>query len=245
MVSSSPDGSFQSEWHNVNFPVLTEGGKAADFDWTAKPHNLTSAVIALRDWIQEAPGYKESFEFKQVMAHLPNQTEQVGKSYALRLLTHYVGDIHSPLHVAEQVNSEHPSGDNNGFDFPLPKIDGISNLHDAFETDLYAMHEKISLPFTEESYAALLVKSMEMKNQFTDYELEDVNEKDVDNWTTMSYEFAVVTAYDVLQEGQAVDPTLYDGLRYFLELGAVSAGYRLAIMMQDTFGVPKEELKFL
>jgi len=46
-------------------------------------------------------GYKDTYTYKQIENNPMyfNQTEEGTRSIALRLLIHYVGDIHEPMHT--------------------------------------------------------------------------------------------------------------------------------------------------
>jgi len=48
-----------------------------------------------------------------------NGEEMNARSYAMRLLVHYVGDLHQPLHAADRLNSRYPKGDAGGNFFPV------------------------------------------------------------------------------------------------------------------------------
>jgi hypothetical protein len=55
------------------------------------------------------------------MSHgIPGHTEADALSTGMRLLMHYVGDIHQPLHATSRVDPKYPSGDRGGNDFPVP-----------------------------------------------------------------------------------------------------------------------------
>jgi len=41
------------------------------------------------------------------------------KSFALRMLIHFIGDIHQPLHMATQFTPDHPNGDRGGKEFKI------------------------------------------------------------------------------------------------------------------------------
>ncbi|HEV7744472.1 MAG TPA: S1/P1 nuclease [Pyrinomonadaceae bacterium] len=45
---------------------------------------------------------------------LKTSTDENAQAQALRLIIHFVGDIHQPLHCATEVNSTHPEGDRGG-----------------------------------------------------------------------------------------------------------------------------------
>jgi hypothetical protein len=50
---------------------------------------------------------------------------------------HYVGDIHQPLHASTRVNSQYPSGDRGGNNFPVATNDSINELHAVWDSILY------------------------------------------------------------------------------------------------------------
>lgn len=70
-------------------------------------------------------------------------TEEEGKSYALRLLIHYLGDIAQPLHSTTRVNDEFPKGDLGGNRVPLPYHYTVDNLHALWDAAIYEFHESI------------------------------------------------------------------------------------------------------
>ena len=51
------------------------------------------------------------------MSHVNSEAE--GKSLALRLLIHYIGDIHQPLHSSDRYSRDHPNGDRGGNQFSI------------------------------------------------------------------------------------------------------------------------------
>jgi len=54
------------------------------------------------------------------MAHnYKENTEKNGMSTAMRLLIHYCGDIHQPLHATSRVDHEYPKGDFGGNTFKI------------------------------------------------------------------------------------------------------------------------------
>jgi hypothetical protein len=73
------------------------------------------------------------------MSHgIKGHTEADAISTALRLLMHYTGDIHQPLHATSRVDSNYPAGDRGGNSFKLPSIDGAKNLHSVWDSVVYS-----------------------------------------------------------------------------------------------------------
>ena len=52
---------------------------------------------------------------------------------AIRLLIHYVGDFHQPLHCATRVNKNYPKGDLGGNMFKLTG-DDLGELHAVWDS---------------------------------------------------------------------------------------------------------------
>lgn len=77
------------------------------------------------------------------MMHLHNEEE--ARSFALRLLIHFVGDIHQPLHCTTRVNEQYPKGDEGGNMFDIPYHYTADNLHGVWDSAIYEFHKTINL----------------------------------------------------------------------------------------------------
>lgn len=88
-------GGYQSGWHFIDTPFLDEGGDISDYDFTFDTHNVTEAITNLAAWVNKDDGYESTYEYEQIQSHgMKTHTEADGLSTAMRLLLHYVGDIH-------------------------------------------------------------------------------------------------------------------------------------------------------
>ena len=133
-------GGWQSNWHFVDIPYFDEGGNLNDYpEFKLEDKNISSAIPGIVDWIRGTGDYKDSFVYITIMNYVKND-EQRGKSYALRLLIHYLGDIHQPLHALSRVNSEFPAGDRGGNSFPLPTHYSAKELHAVWDSVIYEFH---------------------------------------------------------------------------------------------------------
>ena len=54
---------------------------------------------------------------------------KLGYSLNLRLLIHFIGDIHQPLHCVTRITKDRPNGDFGGNSFKIKPINDITNLH--------------------------------------------------------------------------------------------------------------------
>lgn len=79
--------------------------------------------------------YKTSHYYTTIKNSYPAEAD--ARSFALRLIIHYVGDLHQPLHTTAEVDSTYKSGDNGGNAEKIPTIDGVSNLHAVWDSVAY------------------------------------------------------------------------------------------------------------
>lgn len=134
-------GSYQSGWHFIDQPYLDDAGTTiADFpDFQQDTHDVVEAINAIRMWAKNESGYKNTYMYQQIMSHgLRGHTEQDGLSTAIRLMIHYTGDIHQPLHATSRVDKEYPAGDRGGNSVSLPSKEGAKNLHSVWDSVVYA-----------------------------------------------------------------------------------------------------------
>merc|ERR1711998_479301 len=108
-------------------------------DFEADTHDVTEAIDSIKKWMAAEDGYKDTYIYQQIMSHgLKGHTEADGLSTAVRLLIHYSGDIHQPLHATSRVDHEFPKGDRGGNSVALPSHDGAKNLHSVWDSVVYA-----------------------------------------------------------------------------------------------------------
>ena len=139
-------GAYQSGWHFIDTPFLDEGGDISDYDFTFDAHNVTEAITAIGSWINKDDGYTNTFEYEQIQKNgMKGHSEADGLSTAMRLILHYVGDIHQPLHATSRVNHEFPQGDRGGNSVPLPSVDGAKNLHSVWDSVVYSQTSDYNL----------------------------------------------------------------------------------------------------
>ena len=64
---------------------------------------------------------------------------ELSDSFHLRLLIHYVGDIHQPLHTSSRFTKLYPNGDEGGNAYSIQEKDeDIDNLHALWDSVLYS-----------------------------------------------------------------------------------------------------------
>ena len=96
---------WQSDFHFVKYWNIEEGSES-DYDIDTCVRNLTIGLSDITEWLSGKGGddYKDHYMYTFLMSKFDND-EDVAKSYALRLLIHYVGDLVEPFHNEIRYNS--------------------------------------------------------------------------------------------------------------------------------------------
>lgn len=99
-------GTWQSGWHFVDTPYLDQGGSIEDYPgFVYDEDNVEKAIPDIIQWLSnDGTNYQSSFVYTTMQAQLSSLSELERRSYALRLLIHYIGDIHQPLHAVARVD---------------------------------------------------------------------------------------------------------------------------------------------
>ena len=137
-----------------------ESGSESDYDVSTDHRNLTGGLTELVSWLSgkqyEDFDYKESLIYIHLMDEFEND-ENVAKSYALRLIIHYIGDLVQPFHCEIRYNSEFTSGDKGANLFPLKYHYEVDELHALWDKILYDGYHNIVRPFTEDTWDSFQV----------------------------------------------------------------------------------------
>ena len=71
----------------------------------------------------------------------------------MRLVIHYVGDIHQPLHNSALVSKEYPKGDAGGNAIKITNSkNGVNNLHKLYDSVIYKYTGYVTLPLSESKW---------------------------------------------------------------------------------------------
>jgi len=113
----------------------------------------------------------------------------------LRLIIHYVGDIHQPLHTTANVSTKYPKGDAGGnFEPILPATKGVSNLHSVWDSVSWAYTGYATLPFDAEAWKFNGDEVSKMAGQFP-VDKKTLNDGNFLEWATEGYNNAVNRVY--------------------------------------------------
>jgi len=142
-------GGYQSNWHFDDMPIIGDNSKASDLQIEHNEKNITTVMPQLYDWLM-GKNVEDTLAYTTVMAH--TNSEEEGRSMALRLLIHYMGDIHQPLHCSNRYTADLPKGDRGGNDFLLKSHDKAKELHAVWDSVVYAYHKNPKRPFTKDTF---------------------------------------------------------------------------------------------
>jgi len=120
---------WQSDYHFKTIPFIEEG-EEADYKISSSSRNITVGMYDIVAWLSGKQGtdYLTSYMYTFLMNKFAND-EDVAKSYALRLLIHYLGDIVQPFHCENRYNTEFTAGDKGANAFPLKYHYTVDELH--------------------------------------------------------------------------------------------------------------------
>ena len=135
---------------------------------------------------------------------------ELSDSFHLRLLIHYIGDIHQPLHTTSRFTKHYPNGDEGGNYFDLLKKDDVTNLHALWDSALYYQAKDFNLPLNDQDWIQLGNISDTIRSKYPKSEL--VNEIQVNHkkWQNEGLKIASDFVYTGLKEGEIPSDSYLD-----------------------------------
>lgn len=165
-------------------------------------------------------------------------SEHYGMSYALRLLIHYIGDHHQPVHQIIVLNKEHPKGwDLSSIPIPVKyeEFPTVKSLHATWDNSLYELLEIEEPPFTDEVWGNLGAKLQILVDKYPLIPA-DYQEFDLFKWAQQTFDQVAPVVLDSIQENTPLPDDYLVKNRPFIERQIVLAGHRLAFLIQTLFG---------
>lgn len=210
----------------------------SDYDWKPSTRNLTVGISDIVAWLSGKKGttYKSHYMYPYLMNKFDND-ENVAKSYALRLLIHYIGDLVQPFHCENRFNKEFPKGDKGGNAFPLPNHYSIDELHALWDKVLYEERNNIARPFTDSSWTSFQAHLDEILGTYS-YAVAGSSvykTTNYDKWANESLSLAK-TLYEGVTENEAVPQAYLDKNVPIAYERLVIGGYRLYYTINYIFG---------
>eukprot|EP00347_Sterkiella_histriomuscorum_P023418 403334716 len=225
----------QSHWHFVDDPLFADNFTKPD--WYPTLYNVTWALTEFQKYLSKPhPNHND-----------PQIQPLFGEGFNLRLLIHYVGDIHQPLHASDRYSKDHPDGDQGGNLFMLQNFgfDDIIELHALWDSILAQFPDDPDLPLSD----AALQNLMKNANMFTSDNprdsFTDLNAP-TNDWHLESSQLAKDYVYTGIVEGQKPSQEYIDIGFKVAKRQIAKGGYRLADLLVKLLGDNKlQESKFL
>jgi hypothetical protein len=181
--------SFQSAWHFKDSPYFPDGTMPYD----QPEEDIVGALKCFTDWLSyNGNEYLDNFYYKTVKNYFPD--EEDARSFALRMIIHYVGDIHQPLHATTQISPSYPNGDAGGNFEHLPNICGASNLHSVWDSLAYTYCGYVDLPMSDADWTWYTETSQSIAGDYP-IDKNQMYDGDFDKWAEISNNYAATDVY--------------------------------------------------
>ncbi len=217
----------------------------AEFDSFKELHFIDRAFATDGITLPETPEPNIVKALEDNVNILKTSTDKDAQAQALRLIIHFVGDIHQPLHCATRVDSAHPEGDRGGnlVSIMIPSTGGQlkkTNLHSYWDGGIG------SFPPTGSNFAPpplskigpAVAKAIQ-NNPATDRKVKLDEPFNFSAWADESFELATSVAYKginlpvVFSQQNSVKPSAaYNAAGLKVVRRRVAwGGYRLAALL--------------
>ena len=189
-------------------------------------------------------GYEDSYEYKTIMSHTYKvHDDATVRSWGMRFLIHYTGDVHQPLHATSRVNHEYTKGDRGGNDFPLPNKSGADELHAVWDSVIYEYTGYGNLPLSDADWATTSKSAQDLIDNYP-LTKEEATSLDPIAWAHESYLISKNIVYKNDKENQALSDDYIKAAKPIAEKRLVMGGTRLANMLMS-FNLAGAEPAFL
>ncbi|CDW73384.1 p1 s1 [Stylonychia lemnae] len=208
----------QSHWHFVDDPFFDEGYQKPD--WYPEAYNVTWALKEFVKYLSKDPKPQND----------PQIPVLFGEGFNLRLMIHYVGDIHQPLHSVSRFTQQFPDGDEGGNFFMLKEFDGITELHALWDSVVSAFSNDHDLPLNSTTWQFFGDNSLRIQQE-NPRESFDNLDRPIDQWHLEGYQIASDFAYKNIQQNEIPSQEyLQQGIK-IAERQIAKGGYRLANLL--------------
>lgn len=213
-----------STWHYVDTPFFDEG-------YTTEVHDDPSNVVWAIDQMHKQIVDPVGTIYGPVNPTLPVDLS-FGRSFNMRLLIHYFGDIHQPLHSVSRYTENYPNGDAGGNLFGIPASGpdgGVTNLHAVWDSVAYAYADFIDQPLTDDSWEFLGREAfkIQMSHPFDSFDLAELTRPESE-WYTETLELAETVVYPGAIENEPLSEEYIQNAAEIAKRQIAKGGYRLA-----------------
>ncbi len=163
---------------------------------------------------------------------LKTSSDKDAQAQALRLIIHFVGDIHQPLHCATRVSSAHPEGDRGGNLVTIKVAGKTTNLHSYWDGGIGKFPKtgpNFAPPPLNKIPAAVALATAH--NQATDPGVKLNDPLNFQAWADESFALAKSTAYDGISNGGTPSAAYNTAALRVARQRVAWGGYRLAALL--------------
>ncbi|MCU1264652.1 MAG: 3-nucleotidase/nuclease [Acidobacteria bacterium] len=168
---------------------------------------------------------------------LKTSTDKDAQAQALRLIIHFVGDIHQPLHCATRVDRNHPDGDRGGnlVSIKVPGTNGklkTTNLHSFWDGGI-GDFPTTGANFKPPALSKIPPAAAKAKagNPANDPDLKLDDPFNFSAWANESFALAKDVAYDGMQSGAKPSVAYKSKALKVARKRVAWGGYRLAALL--------------
>jgi len=229
-------GRFQKNWHFINIPYLDEPGTTIDdFDFKEPSVDVVKALTDFTEFLKNENNTETSPYISRIAEEFPDLKDR--RSFVLRMVIHYVGDIHQPLHAVAEVDSHYPKGDMGGNLHKIPDTtgSGVDNLHAVWDSVIYEFPGYMTMPFDTKEWtyystnAARILKEKKIDPEW-------IKSEQFSTWAQEDYAIARDYVYAGFEEGKVPSEEYKARALPKLEERMALGGRRLAELIKDIYG---------
>lgn len=196
---------------------------------------MVDALQNLTDFLKGVESASESTYVQQIANAFDDVNDQ--RSFALRLVIHYVGDVHQPLHAVSEVDHYYPKGDAGGNFEHVPEVDdtGVTNLHSIWDSVIYEFPGYPSLPLNDDDWDSLTSTAQGFYEKYP-IDQSQLNDGDFDGWAAEGLDIAKNYVYKDFDWTHTQSDEYLDRAKSVLEPRLVYASERLYQTIVDIYG---------
>ena len=218
----------QAHWHFVDTPFLD----GIEESLAPNVFNVTWEIEELKYALKYANPDSTSFT---------DVSYAFGDSFNLRLLIHYVGDVHQPLHATTRYTPDMPKGDRGGKSFRLAKHGDIDELHALWDSAVLKYSTDPDLPLSDTEWGTIGGIADTLRQTYPRSTFDNIDATPYE-WANESFELAKSFVYKNVAEGGWPDDTYIQAGQVICDQRLVLAGYRLADTISKMWGSSADEL---
>jgi hypothetical protein len=162
--------------------------------------------------------------------------DQLNKSVYLRMLIHFYGDLHQPLHNVSLVTDDFPKGDNGGNSFKI-KMPNFSDLHSLWDTCV-DKYPDIRCPLNKEKFDQIdaiardVMKQHPRSNKNIQERLQVTSVNEI---SKEGIQLAIDYVYNGITNGTTPSDDYIQRGRKMIDEQLAVAGYRLTDLLKTLF----------